>query len=1126
MKDPLETGVLIVYPKKEKLPRRYKITTTSLICLCMTVATPAVADDWPQYQHDNQRSGITSEQLTFPLYEQWAYQPLHGPRPAWPPPANADYWHDLPQLNPRVTYDRAQHVTVAGDTLFFGSSADDKIYAKEASTSDHQWSFFTEGPVRLAPTVFEDNVYAGSDDGFVYCLDRSDGTLKWKYRAAESGRKIVGNGRMISVWPVRTGVLVQDGIAYFCAGLFPKEGVYLCALDARSGAEIWKNKLEELSPQGYLLATADRLYVPTGRTSPAVFNRSDGKHIGTLGTPRAEGGTYALLAGDTLISGPGTQLREFSADGKDEIATYAGRHIIVTDRVSYLLSDNEISAVDRAKYADLFKQRSAISRERRRLTRRVSGMTKRRKGLEGEALETLDKELNSAAAQIDEVDKRLADLEGKEYLWRQDCHAPYSAILAGDAVIVGGDEKVTAFSTERGEELWSATLWSSKGTGKIHGLAVSNGRLFASSDSGRIHCFSEVAEPRPLMVTAQSSPVLYPDDDLAGIYESAARHLVEKTNIRKGYCLVLDCNEGRLAYELARQTDLQIVGIEEDPQKVAKARIALNRAGLYGTRVTVQQVSSGQLPYTDYFANLVVSDRMLISGESVVSPEEVVRVLRPGGGVAYLGQTRDAAKQGRTLSHSSLAGWLGDTPAEGWVVTERNGLWAGMRREALEGGGEWTHKYADAGNSTCSTDQLVGGSMRVQWFGQPGPRHIIDRHHRPMVPLSKDGRLFVYGDDRVIAVDSYNGTPLWDVSVPHFRRVAAPRDAGSMVVTEDALYVVAEEQCRALDVATGECSSTYTAPQLMPGTLHHWGYVASVDGLLFGSGQKEDASYTEVSKAGDYEIQWGDFKRMVTSDYLFCLDRHDGTKRWSYKKGIIINPTIAVGDGRMYFVESRDPKALAHEHGKITLNVLLGNGGHLVALDIETGDTIWEQPVDLSTCQHIIFLSYADDTLLVVGSKNNEGSAWYYLYGFSAHDGQLLWQQDHPNNESGIGGDHGEQIHHPMIVNGIVFAEPCAYNLRTGVRVDPEGKESDWSIPPRKGCGTSSASALCLFYRDSNPTMYDLRPGGGPSRLTHVNRPGCWINIIPAGGLVLVPEGSSGCTCSYPLQTSIALIPE
>ena len=48
---------------------------------------------------------------------------------------------------------------------------------------------------------------------------------------------------------------------------------------------------------------------------------------------------------------------------------------------------------------------------------------------------------------------------------------------------------------------------------------------------------------------------------------------------------------------------------------------------------------------------------------------------------------------------------------------------------------------------------------------------------------------------------------------------------------------------------------------------------------------------------------------------------------------------------------------------------------------------------------------------------------------------------------------------------------------------------------------------------------------GESTALTSVTRPGCWINILPAGGLVLIPEASSGCTCYYSIQTSLALSP-
>jgi hypothetical protein len=44
-------------------------------------------------------------------------------------------------------------------------------------------------------------------------------------------------------------------------------------------------------------------------------------------------------------------------------------------------------------------------------------------------------------------------------------------------------------------------------------------------------------------------------------------------------------------------------------------------------------------------------------------------------------------------------------------------------------------------------------------------------------------------------------------------------------------------------------------------------------------------------------------------------------------------------------------------------------------------------------------------------------------------------------------------------------------------------------------------------------------------KITNSTRVGCWINIIPAGGMLLIPEGSSGCTCAYSLQTSMGFIP-
>ncbi|MBI4325874.1 MAG: hypothetical protein HY674_11495 [Chloroflexi bacterium] len=52
----------------------------------------AGAPDWPTYQHDYQRSGITAESVDLPLTQTWVYQSPHRPSPAWSDPAKRDYY--------------------------------------------------------------------------------------------------------------------------------------------------------------------------------------------------------------------------------------------------------------------------------------------------------------------------------------------------------------------------------------------------------------------------------------------------------------------------------------------------------------------------------------------------------------------------------------------------------------------------------------------------------------------------------------------------------------------------------------------------------------------------------------------------------------------------------------------------------------------------------------------------------------------------------------------------------------------------------------------------------------------------------------------------------------------------
>ncbi|HYT94083.1 MAG TPA: PQQ-binding-like beta-propeller repeat protein, partial [Gemmataceae bacterium] len=611
-----------------------------------------IATDWPTYRRDHLRTGISEEKLAFPLRLQWVYEARQPPAPSWPEEAKHDLWHSKHNLDEVVIYDKAFHTVCVGGHVYFGASAEDRVYCLDANTGRERWSFATEGPVRLAPTVAEDRVLFGSDDGFVYCLATRDGALQWKQRLGPEPRRIPGNGRLIGAWPVRTDVLVEDLKGYVCAGVFPSQGVYQVVVDIRDGKILEKQSIG-VTAQGYLERRGGKLLVATGRSQAGAF--------------------VAKL---------------------------------------------------------------------KRLGREIG------------------KELNNLPADY-----------------------PHAFIGSGDVRIGGGKGKVAAFQVEDGKKVWSAAV-----EGTVYSLAVARGRLLISTDKGLIYCFAAGAvEPQTVKPRPPVEPV-YPDTATKDRYTAAAEWILKQTPVRRGYCLVLGSGDGYLAYELARRSELQVIGVEPDAAKVTASRRLLDDAGLSG-RVSIHHGPLDRLPYTDYVFNLIVADALAAGGAFAGNRDEVARVLRPHGGVAIFGKK----------------------------ATEV------MRRGALPGEGEWSHMYADAGNTACSGDLLVAGELQIQWFGQPGARPMIDRHHRTAAPLYKQGRLFVPGEDRVIGVDAYNGTILWDRAIPASRRVIVFRDCSYLVTGDEHLYIAAADRCLALDPQTGVEKLVFRLPD-SPGTgKREWG---------------------------------------------------------------------------------------------------------------------------------------------------------------------------------------------------------------------------------------------------------------------------------------------------------------
>jgi hypothetical protein len=394
---------------------------------------PPEVEDWPTYMHDNLRSGVTPDSLDLDGMEHlWTYESAAPPLPAWPGPAKWDAWASIFDLKNMRNYDPVFHVTAVGNSLYFGSSSEDCVRSLDVRSGEEKWVFVADGPVRLPPTYDAGRLYFGADDGHVYCLEAATGARVWKYQAAPSDRMVPSDGKLISLWPVRTGVLVEDGRAYFAASLLPWELSYLFAIDtvtrAHAGDGLFKvSRGGSVTMEGPLLASPTRLYVPQGRREPMVFQRADGRYLGTM---TGGGGVYCLLTTDAgFVHGPGNKagwLKESDANTRDLVATIdRGNLMVVSGSVAYIQRESSLFALDR-------------------------------------------------------------DL--RRTLWNVSCPYRCALIMAGEDLLLGGVDEVAAVDPASGDVLWRHEV-----EGRAYGLAAARGILYVSTDAGKIYALG--AEP-------------------------------------------------------------------------------------------------------------------------------------------------------------------------------------------------------------------------------------------------------------------------------------------------------------------------------------------------------------------------------------------------------------------------------------------------------------------------------------------------------------------------------------------------------------------------------------------------------------------------------------------------------
>ena len=326
----------------------------------------------------------------------------------------------------------------------------------------------------FAPAAWHDRVFTVSDDGYLYCLDAGTGKLLWKKRGGPDSSRIIGNDRIVSRWPARGGVVVQDDIVYFGAGIWPSEGIYIYALDPVTGETLWLNETaggmvmdkphptayakSGVSAQGYLTVFSDRLIVPTGRGVPAAFDRATGDFLWFHHQQYREyGGSQVQVAGGVLMVSAGNDRQTVLSSG-----TETGFFDPVTGE---RIARNTLHSTAIASYPDriVYAANGAVHMIP------ADGAVVTVASVDGNGNERVDSEICKSAESV--------AIPG----FNEGCEL----ITAGSHVIVGSpDGRVIVLQPENREIVWSAPV-----NGKPLGLAVADGRLYVSTDRGGIYCY-------------------------------------------------------------------------------------------------------------------------------------------------------------------------------------------------------------------------------------------------------------------------------------------------------------------------------------------------------------------------------------------------------------------------------------------------------------------------------------------------------------------------------------------------------------------------------------------------------------------------------------------------------------
>lgn len=1007
--------------------------------------------------------------------------------------------------NDLMQYDRILEPIVMGSNVIVGFNDTDKVVAWNIRTGEESWRFYTDGPVRFPPSGANGRVFVTSDDGHLYCLDAQDGSLNWKFRGGPGDRKVLGNRRVISMWPARGGPVVDDEHVYFAASIWPFMGTFIYSLDAETGDVVWVNDKTSASyikqphsapsfagvaPQGALALSDDSLIVPGGRSVPAVFDRQTGElsHFHLNAGGKGNGGSFVM-----------THDEHYYVHTRDRGVR---RFNLETGNKTALMLNEPV--------------------------------------LDGDVLITSDDESVKAIKSNDNGTEKTT-------VWELPVDGRGDLIRAGRRIYAAGEKEITVL--ELAEDSSSATVVDRLAIPNVQRLVAGGSSLIAVTHDGLLSCLSKPEDAQPNSDRNSAPAVATKTTDVgseATVAESLLSDPLTTEFLREreainGYGFAFGVRDHSVVDQLLTGSNLHIVAVSENQAVVDQLRQRYDNRGIYGTRVTVHHGTPDSFLAPSYIARAVIVQS---DDPEYLKPETLTQLfasVRPYGGFLWFPDSQEVAKIQDACNPAIVD--------SSFKVTQTQRGVSVSRVAGLTGAAPWTHMYGDVANTVKSNDRVVKAPLGLLWFGGNTHHDILPRHSHAPGEQVLGGRLFIEGMNSLSARDVYTGQRLWKrdfeslgtegvyfdetyANTPlstKYNQVHIPganARGTNYVATEEAIYLVKEDRCLVLSPASGETlREIVLPPEVNPKGTATWTYIGVFNNMLiagvdFANATDASVLFKELAKKTKRGAAWS--PAWFASRRVAVLDAETGELLWHRDaKHSFLHNGIVAGDDTVFLLDKL-PQSIEDQRSR--RGTPKPDDYNISALNVATGEVRWE------TTDNVFgtWLGYSgrNGTLIHAGSGAPDRSMDEVKAGIIAlrgDSGDVLWHT--PGLEySGPCIIHNDRI----IMNSRSYAPTSGVvSILDGKPILLEnpltGEKDPWTYRRAYGCNTAIASEHLLTFRSGAAGYYDLNMQCGVANLGGF-RSGCTSNLIAADGVLNAPDFTRTCSCGYQNQTSLALV--